>query len=184
MSQEALAARFREVNGEHPMSAEDDAYVNRQYRVLAELCAEHGRDPDEVRRSMLAGELPLPGYLRSDGAEMVPADLFELPDQVGLGNLHAWFVAQWEDIAEGNEEWEAYLSGQYVCLHSVTPATIKRKGELIKAIDATSDPAALKPLVDDLDELEPEFTAYDRLRFGGPVSRDTHITAIRARLDS
>jgi hypothetical protein len=29
--------------------------------------------------------------------------------------------------------------------------------------------------------LEPPFAAYDRLRFGGPVSRDTCIDAIRER---
>ena len=183
MTQEALAARFREINGVHPMSAEDDAYVSRQYRVLTELCAEHGRDVDEVRELMLAGNLPIPGYLRSDGAEMVPADLFDLPDRVGLDNLRDWFVGHWQDVADGNDEWAAYLSGQYVCLHSVTPATIQRKGQLIKAIDATTDPAELKVLVDELDSLEPDFTAYDRLRFNGPVSRDTHITALRDRLD-
>ncbi|QNE20379.1 hypothetical protein F1D05_23795 [Kribbella qitaiheensis] len=184
MTQEALAARFCEINGEHPMSAEDDAYVTRQYRVLTELCAEQDRDVDDVRRLMLAGQLPMPGYLRSDGAEMVPADLFALADQVGLSDLRGWFVAQWKDLADGNEEWDAYLSGQYVCLHSVTPATIHRKSELMKAIDVTTDRAQLKLLVDELDELEPEFTAYDRLRFDGPVSRDTHITAIRHRLAS
>jgi hypothetical protein len=183
MTQEALAARFREINGVHPMSAEDDAYVSRQYRVLTELCAEHGRDVDEVRGLMLAGKLPMPGYLRSDGAEMVPADLFDLADRVGLDDLRDWFVAQWQDVADGNDEWEAYLSGQYVCLHSVTPVTIQRKSQLVKAIDATTDPAELKVLVDELDSLEPDFTAYDRLRFNGPVSRDTHITALRDRLD-
>jgi hypothetical protein len=181
MTQAALAARFRDINGLHPMSAEDDAYVSRQYRVLTELCAEHGRDADEVRDLMLAGKLPMPGYLRSDGAEMVPADLFDLPDRIGLDELQAWFVAQWDDVADGKDEWAAYLSGQYVCLHSVTPATIQRKDQLIKAIDATSEPAELKLLVDELDSLEPEFTAYDRLRFSGPVSRDTHITALRDR---
>jgi hypothetical protein len=182
MTQEAVAARFREINGDHPMSAEDDAYVSRQFRVLTELCAEYGRDVDDVRALMLAGKLPMPGYLRSDGAEMVPADLFALADRVGLDELHDWFVAQWQDVADGKDEWEAYLSGQYVCLHSVTPATIQRKDQLIKAIDAGPDPAELKLLVDELDELEPDFTGYDRLRFNGPVSRDTHITALRARL--
>lgn len=184
MTQEALAARFREINGVHPMSAEDDAYVSRQFRVLTELCAEHGRDVTEVRGLMLAGQLPLPGYLRSDAAEMVPADLFELADRAGPDDLRDWFVAQWQDVAEGNEEWESYLTGQTVCLHSVSPATLQRKVELMKAIDATADPVELKPLVDELDELEPDFTAYDRLRFGGPVSRDTHITAVRARLNA
>lgn len=182
MTREALAARFLEINGAHPMSAADDAYVTRQYRVLAELCAEAGRDVGQVRRLMLDGKLPMPGYLRSDGAEMVPADLFALADQVGIDSLQQWFVAQWPNSAEGNEEWNAYLSGQYVCLHSVTPATIRRKDQLTQAIESSTDPGELKQLVDELDELEPEFTAYDRLRFGGPVSRDTHITAVRNRL--
>lgn len=182
MTQEAVAERFRELNGNHPMSAEDDAYVSRQFRVLTELCAEQGRDVDEVRQLMLDGKLPMPGYLRSDGAEMVPADLFGLADRIGLDDLRDWFVAQWQDVADGNDEWAAYLSGQYVCLHSVTPATIHRKAQLVQAIDAGPDPAELEVLVDELDALEPDFTGYDRLRFGGPVSRDTHITAVRERL--
>ncbi|WP_428833164.1 DUF6058 family natural product biosynthesis protein [Micromonospora coerulea] len=41
--------------------------------------------------------------------------------------------------------------------------------------------ARLHALVDDLDALEPAFTGYDRLRFGGPTSRDTCIDAVRAR---
>jgi hypothetical protein len=179
MSRAAVRQRFLQINGSHPMVAEDDEYVTKQFRVLDELCAEYGRDADEVRALMLAGKLPMPGYLRSDGAEMVPADLFTLADQTGIDNLQDWFVAQWADAGEGYAEWESYQSGQYVCLHSVTPATIKRKGELIQAIDATSSPVERKPLVDELDELEPEFTAYDRLRFDGPVSRDTHISAYR-----
>ncbi|GAA1591881.1 hypothetical protein GCM10009789_52490 [Kribbella sancticallisti] len=178
MSREAIKQRFLEINGDHPMTAEDDAYVTRQFRVLDELCAEQGRDANEARRLMLAGKLPMPGYLRSDGAEMVPADLFALADQTD--ELQAWFVAQWSDVAEGNDEWAAYLSGRYVCLHSVTPTTIKRKGQLIEAIKATTDPVDLKPLVDELDELEPEFTAYDRLRFGGPVSRDVYINPFKS----
>lgn len=179
MSRAAVRERFLEINGIHPMTAEDDAYVTRQFRVLDELCAEHGRAADDVRALMLAGKLPLPSYLRGDGAEMVPADLFALADHAGIDELKDWFVAHWSDAAEGNDEWEAYLSGQYVCLHSVSPATIRRKGELVEAIESASDPVELKPLVDELDALEPEFTGYDRLRFGGPVSRDTYISALR-----
>ncbi|MCM2513130.1 DUF6058 family natural product biosynthesis protein [Streptomyces griseoincarnatus] len=182
-----LAQRFREVNGDHPMTDADDAYVSAQFVVLEELCAAQGRDADAVRRLMLDGRLPLPGYLRSDGAEMVPADLFALADEAGgVDLLEAWFTAHWADPVAGKAEWDAYLSGQYVCLHSVTPATIRRKDELTAAIDAAIDdpdaPAAhLHALVDELDALEPAFTAYDRLRFGGPTSRDTCIDAIRAR---
>jgi hypothetical protein len=182
MSQEAVRQRYLEINGTHPMTAADDAYVTRQYRVLGELCQEAGHDLDEVRGWMLAGRLPMPSYLRSDGAEMVPADLFEPAVKFGLDHVREWFVAHWADSATGQEEWEEYLSGQYVCLHSVTPTTIQRKAELIEAIDRTTDPVDLAPLVDELDALEPQFTGYDRLRFGSPVSRDTHITAVRQRL--
>ncbi|MFJ8909549.1 DUF6058 family natural product biosynthesis protein [Streptomyces sp. NPDC102359] len=182
-----LTERFREVNGDHPMTDADDAYVSAQFVVLEELCAVQGRDPDAVRRLMLDGRLPLPGYLRSDGAEMVPADLFALADEAGgVDLLEAWFTAHWADPVTGKAEWHAYLSGQYVCLHSVTPATIRRKDQLTSAIGAaTDDPDAdavrLHALVDELDALEPAFTAYDRLRFGGPTSRDTCIDAVRAR---
>ncbi|WBB69468.1 DUF6058 family natural product biosynthesis protein [Micromonospora sp. WMMD812] len=188
-----VAERFREVNGDHPMTLADDAYVSREFVVLERLCAARGRDPDAVRRLMLDRRLPLPSYLRSDGAQMVPADLFDLAERSGgTERLADWFVAHWADRAEGAAEWDAYLSGQYVCLRSVTPETIRRKGELVAAIRAAVDEldagpvdsgrrARLHGLVDELDALEPAFTAYDRLRFDGPTSRDTCIDAVRAR---
>ncbi|WP_250292789.1 DUF6058 family natural product biosynthesis protein [Streptomyces atroolivaceus] len=186
-----LAERFREVNGDHPMTEADDTYVSEQFVVLEELCAAHGRDADEVRRLMLERLLPLPGYLRSDGREMVPADLFTLAGEAGgAERLEAWFTAHWADLAVGREEWNAYLSGQYVCLHSVTPEAIQRKGHLTAEVTAApGEPDAgsaqwserLHLLIDELDCLEPAFTAYDRLRFGGPTSRDTCIAAMRTR---
>ncbi|MET8584196.1 DUF6058 family natural product biosynthesis protein [Streptomyces collinus] len=186
-----LVERFREVNGDHPMTGADDAYVSVQFVPLEELCAVRGRDADAVRRLMLRRRLPLPGYLRTDGAEMVPADLFDLADEAGSTDLlEAWFTAHWDDPVTGKAEWDAYLSGQYVCLHSVTPATIQRKEHLTAAIGAAAkEPDAaseqwserLHALIDELDALEPAFTAYDRLRFGGPTSRDTCIDAMRAR---
>ncbi|MCP9964433.1 DUF6058 family natural product biosynthesis protein [Actinomadura madurae] len=90
----------------------------------------------------------------------------------------------------GKAEWSSYLSGRYVCLRSVTPQTIQYKDALVSAIDAApGEPDAGTPawthrlhaLVDELDALAPPFTAYDRLRFGGPVSRDRYIDAMRAR---
>ena len=186
-----VAERFREVNGDHRMTAADDAYVSAQFVVLDELCAATGWDPDDVRRLMLDRRLPLPGYLRSDGAEMVPADLFALAERAGGAELLAtWFVGHWADPVQGAAEWDAYLSGQYVCLRSVTPESIRRKDELTAAIRSASDEpeagsadwsARLHALVDELDALEPAFTGYDRLRFGGPTSRDTCIDAVRAR---
>lgn len=186
-----LAERFREVNGDHPMTDADDAYVSGQFVTLEDLCAASGRDPDQARRLMLGRRLPLPGYLRSDGAEMVPADLFALAGQAdGIGQLQAWFTAHWPDPVAGSREWESYLTGRYVCLHSVTPANIQRKDYLTAAISAApNEPDAgsapwitrLHALIDELDALEPAFTAYDRLRFRGPTSRDTCITTMRAR---
>ncbi|MFF1257386.1 DUF6058 family natural product biosynthesis protein [Streptomyces sp. NPDC058321] len=183
-----LAERFREVNGHHPMTDADDAYVSTQFVSLEELCAVDGRDSDAVRRLMLGQRLPLPGYVRSDGAEMVPADLFALADEAGgLDQLEAWFTAHWADPITGKAEWNAYLSGQYVCLHSVTPAAIQRKDYLTTAISAAANERdagsaqRLHALIDELDALEPAFAAYDRLRFGGPTSRDAYITEMRAR---
>ncbi|WP_067806393.1 DUF6058 family natural product biosynthesis protein [Actinomadura formosensis] len=186
-----LAARFREVNGDHPMTAADDAYVTAWYTGLREVCRAAGRDTGETRRLMLAGRLPLPAYLRSDGTEMVPSDLFALADAAGgVDALHGWFVAHWDDPAAGEEEWAAYLSGQYVCLRTVSPRTVQAKAALVAAITAApgrpdaGTPAwtrRLHRLVDELDALEPPFTAYDRLRFGGPVSREVCIDAVRAR---
>ncbi|MFE9724305.1 DUF6058 family natural product biosynthesis protein [Streptomyces sp. NPDC005794] len=189
--EQQIAERFREVNGDHPMTEADDAYVSGQFVVLEELCAARGLDVREARRLMLERLLPLPGYLRSDGREMVPAGLFALADEAGgAEKLGAWFVSHWADPAVGEEEWNAYLSGQYVCLHSVTPATIQRKDHLTAAVTAAPDEpdagsarwsARLHLLIDELDALMPAFSPYDRLRFGGPTSRDTCVVATRAR---
>ncbi|MDQ1010675.1 hypothetical protein QFZ82_005160 [Streptomyces sp. V4I23] len=191
MYEQEVADRFRRINGDHPMTPADDAYVTAQFAVLDELCATEGRDLGAVSLTMLAGLLPLPGYLRSDGAQMVPRDLFALTERAGgPERLEAWFTAHWTDRATGRREWEAYLSGQYVCLHEVSPATIRRKERLTAAITAApSAPdagsagwtARLHALIDELDALEPAFTGYDRLRFGGPTSRDVCIDAMRAR---
>jgi hypothetical protein len=65
---------------------------------------------------------------------------------------------------------------------------MRRKGELLKLISAQFARRAadddewrrqLHELVDGLDALEPPFAHYDRMRFGGPVSRDELITAPR-----
>ncbi|MEU2050760.1 hypothetical protein ABZ757_35745, partial [Streptomyces albidoflavus] len=53
-----LAARFREVNGDHPMSAADDAYVSEQFAELEAVCVGRGGG-DAARRLMLEGLLPL-----------------------------------------------------------------------------------------------------------------------------
>jgi hypothetical protein len=187
----AVEARFRAVNGDHPMTDEDDAYVSEQYVPLEELAAATGHDAADVRRLMLANRLPLPSYLRSDGMQMVARDLFELAERAGgIDRLVEWFAAHFADPAKAVSEWDAYLAGHYVCLRSVTPEQMKRKDELVDAIEAAlaePDPESaawlerLHALVDDLDAIEPPFAPYDRLRFGGPVSRDRLIDAVRRR---
>lgn len=186
---EQVRARYEEVNGSHPMTAADDAYVSTYFSSVESVALARSLMADDVRTSMLAGLVPLPSYLRSDGTEMVHSDLLSLADTAGgLALLPDWFRAQFEDEAVGKEEWSSYLSGQYVCLWTVSPRTIQRKDVLTKRIasllaspqaESAAWLASLHEAVDELDELEPPFTAYDRLRFAGPVSRDTMITAVR-----
>jgi hypothetical protein len=185
----AVAERFYAVNGRHPMTTEDDAYVSTWYVAVEELADESSLDADEIRRLMLANRLPLPSYIHSDGTQMVARDLLELLEEAGgADRLVDWFAAHWESAEEAVEQWDAYLSGQYVCLRQVRPENMRRKDELVQAI--TGDLATpvrqspewlarLHALVDELDALEPPFAPYDRLRFGGPVSRDRLIDHVR-----
>ncbi|MGC2289799.1 MAG: DUF6058 family natural product biosynthesis protein [Thermoplasmata archaeon] len=88
-------------------------------------------------------------------------------------------------------EWQGFLSGEYgACLRVAWVPCILRKGKLMRTIDelvAHPNPEApgwkrrLRQSVDSLDRLEMPFTAWDRVRFGKPVSRDTHIQSIRLR---
>jgi hypothetical protein len=186
-----VAARYVEVNGDHPMTPADDAYVQRHFVTLDELCVGRDETPDQVRAYMLAGRLPLPSYLCSYGAQMVPADLLDLADRAGgVGRLPGWFQSWWADRVTAAREWASYLSGRYVCLRSVRPDMIIRKDRLASAIrEALVDPrpesalwlARLHILIDELESVELPFTAYDRLRFGGPTSRDTLIDSVRTR---
>lgn len=186
-----VVARYHEVNGRHVMTPVDDAYVDQHFVTLDELCLGRTETPDQVREHMLAGRLPLPSYLRSDGNEMVPPDLLDLADRAGgVTRLPEWFRSRWTDRGKAHEEWRSYLSGQYVCLRSVRPDMIIRKDQLTSAIrEALAEPKAgsvvwlarLHILVDELESIELPFTVYDRLRFCGPTSRDTLIDAVRER---
>lgn len=186
----AVRARFVAVNGDHPMTPEDDAYASRLYVSVEDVAKAEGVDPSEIRRLMLANRLPLPSYIRSDGTQMVPRDLFALAARAGgIEALPSWFARQFDEVAGAVSEWDSYLSGQYVCLYSVTPENIKRKDQLTSAIselldehEAPKSREKLEALVNELDALEPPFTSYDRLRFGGPMSRDRLIDDVRDRL--
>ncbi len=188
VSLEKVQQRYRELNGDHPMTADDDAYV-RSWCV--ETSGGAGLSRDEVLGLMAEGRLPLPSYLLSDGTPMVHPDFLDPVAAAGsVESLHDWFVRQWpvEGQAEAEEEWsDGYLSGQYVCLWSVTPDNIRAKTAAIESIKSAVDALQagtgtreeLAAAVDRLDALEPPFTAYDLLRFGGPTSRQVWIDDVR-----
>ena len=180
------------------LSDADVEYIRSGFVALEELCLRTSRDPAVVRAEMEAGRLPRASYLLDDGTEMVPPDYFALSDQAGgpdhlrehfLEGYERAVVAEPDVDADAEEEWKAYLSGEYgVCLKQVSPETIVRKAALIARIEALlaelapSDPewaAGLRAAVDELDALERQFAAFDRIRFGGPSSRDRLITATR-----
>ena len=181
--------RYVAVNGEHAMTAADDAYVREHFTEVG---------GDAVLREMLADRLPLPSYLLSDGTPMVPGDHGRPAELAGgVERLHDWFVAFWgEDRATGEDEWGHYLSGRYVCLKEVSPVTIRQKSERVaearSAVEVLRrephDPIARGMLgeaidgviaVPGLDGLLLPMTAHDRLRFGGPTVRETWVDAPR-----
>jgi hypothetical protein len=185
-SLDPVRALYLELNGDHPMTAEDDDYVRRLFVPLA--------PDDPVRDLILARRLPSPSYLLADGTLMVhPGYLDNLETAGDAEQIKPWFFAHWSEAGqdEAADEWESYLSGQYVCLYEVTPHTIQSKTrliELIKELVERLESGAgddvreqLRGAVDELDALEPPFAPhYDRLRFGGPSSREVWIDDVRA----
>jgi hypothetical protein len=69
----AVHDRFVTVNGDHPMTAADDAYA-REHFVPA---------TPEAMALMLEGRLPLPSYVLRDGTPVVPAAHGELAGIAG-----------------------------------------------------------------------------------------------------
>ncbi|MEO6504248.1 MAG: DUF6058 family natural product biosynthesis protein [Jatrophihabitantaceae bacterium] len=184
-----LAELFRAVNGEHQMTEADDAYVDVHFSPLEQLCGAHTLDVRQVRADMLARRIPLPSYLRSDGAEMIPSCYFEVIDAAGgTSELHAWFRAQWPSQAIADTEWADFLDGHYLCLRQPVPGAMRRKSELVREIKGMLEHPRAEDLdwltglherVDELDSVEQPFTGFDRLRFGGPTSRETCIDDVR-----
>jgi len=185
---EAIRDRFREVNGEHLMTAADEAYA-REHFTPARL---------EELADIAAGRLPLPGYLLSDGTPMV-ADIGEcLSAAGGVEQLHDWFVEFWpDDQATAAGEWRNFLSGQHVCLRTLNPVSIRRTSVMIEQARAAVDVLRAEPRdeiaqgalaeavdggigVTGLDTLLLPMTGYDRLRFGGPTVRDVWVHAVQA----
>jgi hypothetical protein len=107
-----------------------------------------------------------------------------------VDGLEKWFLAQWPSPESAAAEWEAYLHGHYVCLKTVSPAWMQRKDDLIvrirealhqRAYESPGGLEDLHALVDELDGVLAGFAAYDRLRFGGPISRDVYVDEVRAK---
>jgi len=179
---------FIEVNGEHPMTEADEAYVREHFAPAT---------PAQLA-DIAAGRLPLPGYLLTDGTPMV-ADVSDCLEAAGgIEHLHDWFVEFWpDDPATAEREWDHFLSGQYVCLRKLDPVSIRRRTWMVdqarRAVDALrADPrdelaqGSLAEAVDGglavqgLDALLLPMTGYDRSRFGGPTVRDLWVDAVRA----
>jgi Family of unknown function (DUF6058) len=88
--------------------------------------------------------LPQPAYVLDDGTGMFPADYFRLVDDAGGADpLRAHFAARHRAASlaqnagpgELERDWAAYLDGIYgVCLGTVTPENIVRKGVLVSSL--------------------------------------------------
>jgi hypothetical protein len=180
----------------------DVRYIRTNFRPLEALCEDRVESPADVRTLIAAGRLPQPTYVLDDGTEMFPPDYFGLVDDAGgVDALRAEFERRFaaaaerygglEHEAELAEEWAFYLSGEYgACVRRLTPEEMVRKDRLVKRVDGLlADPRPddedwareLRERVDELDSVEREFAPFDRIRFGGPVSRDRLITAARER---
>jgi uncharacterized protein DUF6058 len=179
----------------------DREYVRKNFVPLEDAVRRHGDGLEAVRELIEDGRLPRPSYVLDDGTELVPADYFQLADEAGgidrlrgvfLHRYRAAAAAQAVPVDAAEDEWRAYLTGEYgVCLHHVGPETIVRKSALVHDLETRlADPrpnagewrAAVRTSVAELDALERPFAPhYDRLRFGGPSSRDRLITAVRER---
>jgi RimJ/RimL family protein N-acetyltransferase len=185
---EVVRRRYLEVNGDHPMTEVDDAYVRSEFVPAT----------DDQLALMATARLPLPSYHLSDGTPMVARDHDELALVAGgAERLHDWFVAFWaEDPTAGEVEWERYLSGGCAFLVDANPLTIRRvaragdqaeravarlredprdhlaRGQLGECIDGG-------PAVPGLDALLRRLCSYDRLRCGGPTPRERLVDAPR-----
>lgn len=101
------------------------------------------------------------------------------------------WVGQSPEEAVTELEWRAFLAGDYgACLRVAWVPSILRKGKLMRTIEelvanphgnAPGWKRRLRQNVESLDRLEMPFAACDRVRWGKPVSRDTHVGAIRQR---
>jgi Family of unknown function (DUF6058) len=179
------------------LSDADIAYIQTNYRPLAEVCHEHGEPLAAIEELIRARRLPAPSYVLPDGTGMVPADYFALVDEAGgVEGLREEFERRHREAGgppgELDADWEGYIDGIYaVCLRSVSPEAIVRKEQLVVSVGLLlehpqPDDARWREQVarevEELDALEREFSPdYDRRRFGRPPTRDALIVAARER---
>jgi hypothetical protein len=174
----------------------DLAYLSANYVTLEELCADRAESPGDVGGLIGERRLPQPSYVLPDGTGMFPADYFRLVDEAGgVDGLREQFAAR-HRAANGtdlDQDWEMYLDGIWgICLRDVVPETIVRKNTLVSSLcellvlARTREPdwqRALREQVDELDELEREFSPdYDRSdQMDRQPTRDLIINAARER---
>jgi hypothetical protein len=174
----------------------DLSYISANYRTLEELCEDRAESPDHVRELIESRRLPRPSYVLPDGTGVFPEDYFRLVDEAGgVDALREQFAVR-HRAAGGRDlgqDWEMYLEGIWgICLRDVTPETIVRKNTLVTSLCELLVLArpryddwrqALREQVDELDELEREFSPdYDRSEEMDRLpTRDLIIAAARER---
>jgi RimJ/RimL family protein N-acetyltransferase len=178
--------RFRAVNGDHPVTEADDAYL-----------AEHFVEvPLPLLGEMAAGRAPLATYLRSDGTPMIPASLEETIEWAGgVAGLESWF-GDWyaeDEGAELEEDWADFLRGQWACLATVRPGPMRRLRKALAQVEAAVTRLRIEPkdhrargslgeAVGQLDRLLLPETDYDRLRFGRAPLRERWVDEVTTEL--
>jgi RimJ/RimL family protein N-acetyltransferase len=174
--------RFRAVNGDHPVTAADDAYL-----------AEHFVEvPAGVLPDMATGAFPLAPYLRSDGTPMMPASLEETIEWAGgLAGLEQWF-GDWyaeEEADDLAEDWQSFIRGGWACLKTVRPGQMRRARRFLAQAETAVDRLRADPTdhlargslgeaVGQLDDLLLPETDYDRLRFGRAPLRERWVDEV------
>ncbi len=153
---------------------------------------------------MEESRLPRSTYVLAAGAtELVPPDYFDLADAAGGADaLPGWFARRLgQELATRGldaspdrvaTEWDGYLSGEYgACLRRVSPEGIAEKARLMAAIERRDRDAAARrrrwrAALREACRSPRRHAASSSprgigQRFGGPVSRDRLVTAVRAR---
>ncbi|WP_426749767.1 DUF6058 family natural product biosynthesis protein [Myxococcus sp. Y35] len=189
-------------SGAGALTPADVRYITEHFVPLSAVAAGRPESPDTLQALIDSGHLPQPTYTLADGTGMYPRDVLGLLDAAGSPDaVRGHFDARLLRMAvrfgttltqeQLDAEWRGYLRGHYgACLRVVTPEHIFCKEWLVRRLaEALAAPAPddeawcarLRTDVEALDALEREFAPWDRIRFGGPVSRDRFITAPRLR---